>query len=501
MGGGASKSKNAEPLPPIRLIDFDHFKRRGEFPRFPEDEDMAVDIAKVDVDNALIVFISHCWLRGWAGAEGFDGRPHPDNSSHEKYALCVDGITQLKANCASILPYCYIWLDFGCINQNGNPAGELKQLDKIVQSSDCIFTPIVDKANWEMKMTSAGFFKDYKAAAWNGPKFGYLSRGWCRVEMLYAANIPVDHDKHESFTAGLKLAAEAKRRPHYLYGSKELKDKRAPICLPPLQNSYFEDYHPLKGSLSVATDKEKISELVDQLKGYMKAVESGYAGAKEKGKLHGYGRHVFPSGDVYTGQWAEHKKHGKGKFQWISGDVYEGDWVKDTRTGHGVFTWASGDKYDGHWLDNMKHGQGYYTFASGDYYDGSWVRNQKSGWGKYVYTNGEMFEGEWMNDTKCNGHGRDVYNTGNIYEGEWKDKKRHGKGKFFYKTGEFYDGDWECNRMHGYGKFTWADGRVYEGAWSNNKKHGYGKDYNAAGELLYEGEWTYDKPVGPPIER
>jgi hypothetical protein len=35
-----------------------------------------------------------------------------------------------------------------------------------------------------MKMTSAGFFKDYKAAAWNGPKFGYLSRGWCRIEMV-----------------------------------------------------------------------------------------------------------------------------------------------------------------------------------------------------------------------------------------------------------------------------------------------------------------------------
>lgn len=121
---------------------------------------------------------------------------------------------------------------------------------------------------------------------------------------LYAANIPVDHDKHESFTAGLKLAAEARRRPHYLYGSKELRDKRAPICLPPLQNSYFEDYHPLKGSLSVPADKEKISELVDQLKGYMKAVESGYAGSKEKGKLHGYGRHVFPRWvSVCIGTW------------------------------------------------------------------------------------------------------------------------------------------------------------------------------------------------------
>jgi hypothetical protein len=36
---------------------------------------------------------------------------------------------------------------------------------------------------------------------------------------------------------------------------------------------------------------------------------------------------------------------------------------------------------------------------------------------------------------------------------------------------------------------------ITEGVWNNNKKHGFGKDYNAAGELLYEGEWTYDKPA------
>jgi hypothetical protein len=43
---------------------------------------------------------------------------------------------------------CYIWLDYGCINQDGDPAGELKQLDDIVKMCDCILTPIVDK-DWE----------------------------------------------------------------------------------------------------------------------------------------------------------------------------------------------------------------------------------------------------------------------------------------------------------------------------------------------------------------
>ena len=40
------------------------FKAKGEFPRYPEDMHLAVDIKSVDVDSALIVFISH-WLVDW----------------------------------------------------------------------------------------------------------------------------------------------------------------------------------------------------------------------------------------------------------------------------------------------------------------------------------------------------------------------------------------------------------------------------------------------------
>jgi hypothetical protein len=47
---------------------------------------------------------------------------------------------------------CFIWCDYGCIDQSKDPAGELKQLDKIMELCDCIFTPIYDKdrnkGNW-----------------------------------------------------------------------------------------------------------------------------------------------------------------------------------------------------------------------------------------------------------------------------------------------------------------------------------------------------------------
>ena len=129
---------------PIFVIPFEKFKEAGSFPRYPECQSIVKDIDMVGVEHSLIIFISHCWLRGivfkthfkpfsrilmlifavacasgWSGAPGWDGRPHPDNDRHTKYRLCVEGIEKLLKNQLSEGSEldCYIWLDFGCINQ------------------------------------------------------------------------------------------------------------------------------------------------------------------------------------------------------------------------------------------------------------------------------------------------------------------------------------------------------------------------------------------------
>lgn len=210
--------------PPIRLINFSVFKELKEFPRLP-DKNLTCVLEEVNLENSFIVFISHCWLRGWPGAEGYDKRPHPDNANHEKFQLCVVGIEKVRASMASDCSECFVWLDFGCINQNGNPAGELKQLDKIIECSDCIFTPIVDKQHdqWDMPASSSDFYRDYLAPAWIAPRHGYLDRGWCRVEMFYASNIPVGpvaKAKSTKFRHGMRSAVMdgQGRRPHFLFG-------------------------------------------------------------------------------------------------------------------------------------------------------------------------------------------------------------------------------------------------------------------------------------------
>ena len=56
----------------------------------------------------------------------------------------MEAIEIIASSAAPGMKQIYIWNDFSCINQDGNPAGELQQLDKIVEMCDCLITPIVD---------------------------------------------------------------------------------------------------------------------------------------------------------------------------------------------------------------------------------------------------------------------------------------------------------------------------------------------------------------------
>eukprot|EP01036_Dinobryon_divergens_P036820 gene36820-48017_t len=259
-------------LPVIRLIPFEKFKQQKSFPRFPGNKNLCVDAANINRQDSFIVFISHCWLRGWSGADGWDGRPHPDSANHDKFQLTVEGIEKALKYYAPGMSECYVWLDFGCMDQDGNPAGELKQLDTIVQTADCIFTPIYDnnvkERNWPTVIHN---------------------RCWCRVEMFYAANIPNCNDEQriQKFSVGFKS--------HVTNG-----------------NSYFNTLNPEAGSISVETDRVIIRRLLEELRPYMKFVQEGYEGDKNKeGFRHGQGVYRYADGNVYEGEWKDDKKNGQ----------------------------------------------------------------------------------------------------------------------------------------------------------------------------------------------
>lgn len=474
---------------PIRLIPWKDFIEFGSFPRYPDQAHLTVNLESVDAATSLITFISHCWLRGHRDAEGWDGKPHPDNVQNEKYNLCVKGIEALRSSLAPDLLNCYVWLDFGCINQDGNPAGELKQLDKIIECSDLIFTPLAGNDDWDHDSVLLDWFSGYKAKAWMADKYGYLNRGWCRVEMFYASNIPLSESassKLPNYKYALHYHASNDRRPHFLYGTNEYTRGRPQICLPPLQNSYFDEYHPEKGHLSVEDDRAKISQLVAQLLPYMKRVTVGYEGDMDLNGC-GHGIYTCDNGNVYEGEYRCGKINGYGTYRYADGNKYEGEWTDAKKNGHGIFRMANGDEYNGGFKDDMKNGIGNVICVSGDRYEGEWKEDKRHGEGTFTDATGNVYKGKWKDD-KRHGHGSFTFSNRDKYRGEWKDDNKHGDGILVRANGDVYKGEWKNNSVNGHGTFKYIDGSKYEGEWKDYKYHGHGIFTDATGNVN-QGEW------------
>lgn len=406
MGAAFSVLDDPSMLCAIRVIPFDKFVALGRTPRYPEDKDLTVELINLGQEtynNSLIVFISHCWLRGWSGAEGWDGRAHPDTISEDKYKLCVKGIQDIMKYMAPRMDHCYIWLDYGCIDQNADPAGELKLLDKIVMISDCIFTPIhdTDSEAWELSKSVDDWFKEYKSSAWNGNQFSYLNRGWCRIEMFYAAHVPILPDlelRGRKFRAGFAFQRDEGRRPHLIYGTKQFQENLPPIILPPLQYSYFDQYHPEKGCLTKESDRIHIQHLVEELQQYIKEVKVGYEGDLKDGKRHGEGKMCYDNGDVYVGEWESDVRHGKGKLQLVTGGIYQGMWENDLFSGKGVLKFSSGAFYEGDFKAGKYHGKGKYTYPDDSSFQGIYENDLREGKGLFIDSSGKRFRHVYEHD-------------------------------------------------------------------------------------------------------
>ena len=160
---GGSDDCGEDPSMQVYFMDFAKFKELKEMPRRPDAKALLTRKEDIDIDDSFIVFISHCWIAGWSGADQWRGVPHPDNKNNDKFELCVKGVSRAFQDLGHSYSKCYIWLDFACINQDANPAAELKQLDQIVEACDVLFTPIVDKEweNWELKETWRGMMVAY----------------------------------------------------------------------------------------------------------------------------------------------------------------------------------------------------------------------------------------------------------------------------------------------------------------------------------------------------
>ncbi len=499
---GVKISITKKSLSPVQLVPFDVFKRLGQMPRCPDKKWMLVNYEDTVRDESLYIFMSHCWLRGWSDAPDYDGRPHPDTIKHDKYKLMVAAVQSIMK--LTTMTKCYIWLDFGCIDQDAAECAELKVLDKIMGICDIVLTNVYDAQEWVMPNPISNIFEEYKSPAWNGNDHAYLSRGWCRVEMLYAANIPLENNSSariEKFKEGLYTSIQGGLRPHLLYGTREHKlVGRNPIHLPPIQNYWFDDFSPVKGKLTKESDRVHIQRLVDEITPRMKRISIGYEGQSDAvGQSHVTGVNRYANGDVYEGQFMNNQKNGRGLYRYANGDVYEGEYKDDVKNGCGVFRDADGSVYEGEFKDDTKNGRGVYRHASGNVYEGEFRNGQKNGLGVYRYADGGVYEGGLKNDKK---HGKGVYRwaDGSMYDGEFSEGNKHGQGTFHSPNGTIYEGEWLRGQLHGKGVARYDDGSVYEGQWQGGKYNGYGVLTGGDGVVIFSGEWTDGEPYVPIID-
>eukprot|EP01017_Pseudomicrothorax_dubius_P047283 TRINITY_DN846_c0_g4_i1.p1 TRINITY_DN846_c0_g4~~TRINITY_DN846_c0_g4_i1.p1 ORF type:complete len:339 (+),score=104.90 TRINITY_DN846_c0_g4_i1:480-1496(+) len=151
----------------------------------------------------------------------------------------------------------------------------------------------------------------------------------------------------------------------------------------------------------------------------------------------------YSDGSHYRGFKRGDLRHGRGTLRYVNGGVYDGSWVDGKMEGFGRMLFASGNvAYEGWFREDKFDGEGILYNEEPepceeefDYKD---FGGLESKWTRY--------EGEFKNDNK-EGHGKLFLSNGERFEGEFLDDRVHGRGSFYTLHGERVNGLWEDNKL------------------------------------------------------
>jgi tetratricopeptide (TPR) repeat protein len=195
--------------------------------------------------------------------------------------------------------------------------------------------------------------------------------------------------------------------------------------------------------------------------------------------------HKLTDGDLhydYVGGFSDEKPNGDGKATYTdNGTVYEGQWRDGKQNGFGTFTYKNGNTYKGYLKDGLFDGQGTYTYKDGNIYEGNWTKMVFQGRNAIVkYSNGNKYVGDWYNGD-ANGRGKFTWSGGTTYEGQFKNGLKQGTGVLISPNSDLY----YCKNC-----------RKYYGSFRNDVKDGQGTCYDINNNIIYNGNFSNDKPTG-----
>jgi len=165
------------------------------------------------------------------------------------------------------------------------------------------------------------------------------------------------------------------------------------------------------------------------------------------------------NGCTFEGSFdAEKIKQGEGVYIWmgpaggedeslVEKARYEGNYKDGLKNGYGKMVFPSGDVYEGMWVDNKMHGEGTYTYkSSGDIYSGAWEDSKKHGAGRYEFgADFSIFNGTWANGQITSGSWE--FQGAGKYEGDFKLGRPYGEGKFTFPSGLTQSGSYDVAKL------------------------------------------------------
>ncbi len=562
MGGGVGKGvqQDVEELPQeylssfveesllenIRLIELNNLEKHGSFPQYPKHQHLTrllSDFTLDEYNDSFIVFISHCWLRARFGSEGWDGRPHPDNTQHSKFSLCIQGIRWIKQHLASRMKYCYIWIDYSCLPQSsdvsvkggvrGSKPPQVEKardipLDRIIQICDCVFTPLYDPIT--MSSTPA---TDVPVTT---PVIESPSRkGIRRVSAIDPSSIASILDpvlspssvaeKIHTVSSPTPTTAAISKTPSQdaQAPSEDSPPQSPPQPLLPRSGTFFSEYTHIgwNGSqcpfaylsrswcrlelfyayylppFSLSLSLERLSKL-----------DSAFAWHARDGRR----PHFLYCGSVGRERGRDTSSTSVSPF--IVPPLPKAWWDKYHPV-HGNYSIRGDRDTLSRLIDSLK-----------PYMTSFWKRERVGFVGEYDvrtgqregesgacrYENGDLYEGGWSKG-RYEGQGkqtnRDSKGRLAVYEGQFHRGKRHGFGRLSLYPAEIvsadslspsqclshYEGHWARGRRHGHGQCKYPNGDVYEGDWVDDEMHGRGR-YVFADSDVYEGLFQHDVKCG-----
>ncbi|CAJ1079928.1 alsin-like isoform X2 [Xyrichtys novacula] len=212
-----------------------------------------------------------------------------------------------------------------------------------------------------------------------------------------------------------------------------------------------------------------------------------YQGHWKDGKIHGFGKYKYASGEVYEGCFCEGKRHGygmlsSGKLDKKSSGVFIGQWVHNKKTGYGVYDDITrGEKYMGLWLDEQRHGGAVVVTQNGVYFEGIFKDNKMSGPGLLVSDDDTVLHGEFSDDWTVSGKGVLSFANGDCLEGMFSGKWTTGLKVVgtYTKTGIEKSENEEKKHLAKLGQYAVPAGQhwvcVFDACWSRLGCHAAGR--------------------------